>query len=151
MSELNRAPFTRKRHRARSVACFCWTLPYMTELPCGMLPHVTHPRLRDRTHGRLETSPSLQKIWSFFVRSLVNLSGDSSLCCCGEFRCARLFFSIFLLGCCCLLRLARICGCFLGCSSIILLSCSWLLRLARICGFFSRLFFYYFAKLFLVA
>ena len=27
MSELNRAPFTRKRHRARSVARFCWTLP----------------------------------------------------------------------------------------------------------------------------
>ena len=30
MSELNRAPFTRKRHRARSVARFCWTLPYMS-------------------------------------------------------------------------------------------------------------------------
>ena len=29
MSELNRAPFTRKRHRARSVARFCWTLPYL--------------------------------------------------------------------------------------------------------------------------
>ena len=31
MSELNRAPFTRKRHRARSVARFCWTLPYIAE------------------------------------------------------------------------------------------------------------------------
>ena len=29
MRELNRAPFTRKRHRARSVARFCWTLPYI--------------------------------------------------------------------------------------------------------------------------
>ena len=32
MSELNRAPFTRKRHRARSVARFCWTLPYILSL-----------------------------------------------------------------------------------------------------------------------
>ena len=32
MSELNRAPFTRKRHRARSVARFCWTLPYMQSI-----------------------------------------------------------------------------------------------------------------------
>ena len=31
MSELNRAPFTRKRHRARSVARFCWTLPYVIQ------------------------------------------------------------------------------------------------------------------------
>ena len=29
MSELNRAPFTRKRYRARPLARFCWTLPYI--------------------------------------------------------------------------------------------------------------------------
>ena len=34
MSELNRAPFTRKRHRARSVARFCWTRPYMYVCIC---------------------------------------------------------------------------------------------------------------------
>ena len=29
MSELNRATLMRKRHRARSVVRFCWTLPYI--------------------------------------------------------------------------------------------------------------------------
>ena len=33
MSELNRAPFTRKRHCARSVARFCWTLSYINDFP----------------------------------------------------------------------------------------------------------------------
>ena len=37
MSELNRAPFTRKRHRARSVARFCWTLPYAGVYLCEKL------------------------------------------------------------------------------------------------------------------
>ena len=38
MTELNRAPFTRKRHRARSVARFCWTLPYVCGCSTSTVP-----------------------------------------------------------------------------------------------------------------
>ena len=45
MSELNRAPFTRKRHRARSVARFCWMLPYMCLRVCGFSGSSTLKRM----------------------------------------------------------------------------------------------------------
>ena len=54
MSELNRAPFTRKRHRARSVARFCWTLPFINIDETRM---IIDNQVSQRDQNAKETTP----------------------------------------------------------------------------------------------
>ena len=65
---------------------------YMTELACGMPPHVTRPRPRDRTPGRSKLPLALKNLQiSRCVWSLVD-SFVWFFFCCGNSWFARLFF-----------------------------------------------------------
>ena len=95
LAVLTDSAFLAPRRSGGCSRCFeCWIAVSIciTELACGMLPHVTCPRPRDRTPGRSETSPSLQKKFGTFhlVRSLIDSSADPSFCCCGNSWFARL-------------------------------------------------------------